>query len=68
MADDPRVKLIEEAFAGFQERDVEGLTYVVEGSFGHEDNVGGAFGPLPAGAASFSSISGADNFFLFTRF
>ncbi len=32
-------------------RDVEGLTYVVEGSFGHQDNVGGAFGPLPAGSA-----------------
>jgi redox-sensitive bicupin YhaK (pirin superfamily) len=31
-------------------RDVEGLTYVVEGLFGHEDNVGGAFGPLPAGS------------------
>jgi hypothetical protein len=31
-------------------RDVEGLTYVVEGEFGHEDNVGGAFGPLPAGS------------------
>jgi quercetin 2,3-dioxygenase len=31
-------------------RDIEGLTYVVEGSFGHEDNVGGPFGPLPAGA------------------
>src|SRR5262245_5747473 len=31
-------------------RDIEGLTYVVEGSFGHEDNVGGAFGPLPAGS------------------
>jgi redox-sensitive bicupin YhaK (pirin superfamily) len=31
-------------------RDVEGLTYVVEGAFGHEDNVGGAFGPLPAGS------------------
>jgi redox-sensitive bicupin YhaK (pirin superfamily) len=31
-------------------RDVEGLTYVVEGRFGHEDNVGGAFGPLPAGS------------------
>jgi redox-sensitive bicupin YhaK (pirin superfamily) len=29
---------------------VEGLTYVVEGTFGHEDNVGGAFGPLPAGS------------------
>jgi redox-sensitive bicupin YhaK (pirin superfamily) len=32
-------------------RDVEGITYVVEGSFGHEDNVGGASGPLPAGSA-----------------
>ena len=31
-------------------RDVEGLTYVVEGSFGHEDNIGGPFGPLPAGS------------------
>jgi quercetin 2,3-dioxygenase len=31
-------------------RDVEGLTYVVEGIFGHQDNVGGPFGPLPAGS------------------
>ena len=31
-------------------RDIEGLTYVVEGSFGHADNVGGAYGPLPAGS------------------
>ena len=31
-------------------RDVEGLTYVVEGLFGHEDDVGGPFGPLPAGS------------------
>ena len=31
-------------------RDVEGLTYVVEGLFGHQDNVGGAHGPLPAGS------------------
>jgi redox-sensitive bicupin YhaK (pirin superfamily) len=31
-------------------QDVEGLTYVVEGSFGHKDNVGGAYGPLPAGS------------------
>ena len=31
-------------------RDVEGLTYVVEGTFGHEDNIGGPFGPLPAGS------------------
>jgi hypothetical protein len=29
---------------------VEGLTYVVEGTFGHQDNVGGPFGPLPAGS------------------
>ena len=32
-------------------RDVEGLTYVVEGLFGHEDNVGGPPGPFPAGSA-----------------
>jgi redox-sensitive bicupin YhaK (pirin superfamily) len=32
-------------------RDIEGITYVVEGSFGHEDDVGGAYGPLPAGSA-----------------
>src|SRR5207244_9581123 len=31
-------------------RDVEGLTYVVDGLFRHEDNVGGAPGPLPAGS------------------
>jgi quercetin 2,3-dioxygenase len=31
-------------------RDIEGLTYVVEGSFRHEDNVGGAPGPLPEGS------------------
>jgi quercetin 2,3-dioxygenase len=31
-------------------RDVEGLTYVVEGTFGHQDNIGGSFGPLPAGS------------------
>ena len=31
-------------------RDVEGLTYVVEGLFGHEDNVGGPPGPLPHGS------------------
>ena len=32
-------------------RDIEGLTYVVEGSFRHQDDVGGAPGPLPAGSA-----------------
>jgi redox-sensitive bicupin YhaK (pirin superfamily) len=31
-------------------KDVEGLTYVVEGSFRHEDSVGGDPGPLPAGS------------------
>ena len=31
-------------------RDVEGITYVVEGLFGHQDSVGGPFGPLPAGS------------------
>lgn len=31
-------------------RDIEGLTYVVEGLFRHQDNVGGAPGPLPAGS------------------
>ena len=31
-------------------RDVEGLTYVVEGLFRHQDDVGGAPGPLPAGS------------------
>ena len=31
-------------------RDIEGLTYVVEGSFGHQDDVGGGYGPLPAGS------------------
>jgi len=31
-------------------RDIEGLTYVVEGSFCHQDDVGGAPGPLPAGS------------------
>ena len=31
-------------------RGIEGLTYVVEGSFRHQDDVGGAPGPLPAGS------------------
>jgi redox-sensitive bicupin YhaK (pirin superfamily) len=31
-------------------RDIEGLTYVVEGSFRHQDDVGGGPGPLPAGS------------------
>jgi quercetin 2,3-dioxygenase len=37
-------------------RDIEGLTYVVEGSFGHEDNVGGTYGPLPAGSVQRMSL------------
>jgi redox-sensitive bicupin YhaK (pirin superfamily) len=31
-------------------RDVEGITYVVEGTFRHQDNVGGPPGPIPAGS------------------
>ncbi len=31
-------------------RDVEGLTYVVEGTFRHQDDVGGPAGMLPAGS------------------
>jgi redox-sensitive bicupin YhaK (pirin superfamily) len=31
-------------------KDIEGLTYVVEGSFRHEDDVGGPPGPLAAGS------------------
>ncbi|MBI3649039.1 MAG: pirin family protein [Actinobacteria bacterium] len=31
-------------------RDVEGLTYVVEGTFRHQDDIGGPPGPLPAGS------------------
>jgi redox-sensitive bicupin YhaK (pirin superfamily) len=43
-------------------KDVEGLTYVVEGSFRHEDSVGGAPGPLPAGAVQRMTLgSGAQH-------
>ncbi|GIV00324.1 MAG: quercetin 2,3-dioxygenase [Actinomycetota bacterium] len=31
-------------------RDVEGITYVVEGTFRHQDDIGGPPGPLPAGS------------------
>lgn len=31
-------------------KDIEGITYVVEGSFGHQDDAGGPYGPLPAGS------------------
>ena len=41
-------------------RNIEGLTYVVEGSFRHQDDVGGAPGPLPAGSVQRMSLgSGA---------
>jgi redox-sensitive bicupin YhaK (pirin superfamily) len=41
-------------------RDIEGLTYVVEGSFRHQDDVGGPPGPLPAGSVQRMSLgSGA---------
>jgi quercetin 2,3-dioxygenase len=43
-------------------RDIEGLTYVVEGTFGHEDNVGGPFGSLPAGSVQRMTLgSGAEH-------
>jgi len=43
-------------------RDIEGLTYVVDGTFGHEDNVGGPFGPLPAGSVQRMTLgSGAEH-------
>jgi redox-sensitive bicupin YhaK (pirin superfamily) len=43
-------------------RDIEGLTYVVEGLFRHEDNVGGPPGPLPAGSVQRMTLgSGADH-------
>jgi redox-sensitive bicupin YhaK (pirin superfamily) len=31
-------------------KDIEGLTYVVEGTFRHADSIGGSPGPLPAGS------------------
>jgi redox-sensitive bicupin YhaK (pirin superfamily) len=39
-------------------RDIEGLTYVVEGTFRHEDDVGGAPGPLPAGSVQRMTLGG----------
>ena len=43
-------------------RDIEGLTYVVEGRFRHEDDVGGAPGPLPAGSVQRMTLgSGAQH-------
>ena len=50
--DDQEPALVHDAWDRYDYLDASsnGLTYVVEGSFGHEDNVGGAFGPLPAGS------------------
>jgi hypothetical protein len=43
-------------------RDIEGLTYVVEGTFRHQDDVGGAPGPLPAGSVQRMTLgSGAQH-------
>ena len=42
-------------------RDIEGLTYVVEGTFRHEDDVGGAPGPLPAGSVQRMTLSPGAN-------
>jgi redox-sensitive bicupin YhaK (pirin superfamily) len=41
-------------------KDIEGITYVVEGTFRHADNLGGEYGPLPAGSVQRMSLgSGA---------
>jgi quercetin 2,3-dioxygenase len=37
-------------------RDIEGLTYVVEGTFRHADNLGGEYRILPAGSAQRMSL------------
>jgi redox-sensitive bicupin YhaK (pirin superfamily) len=37
-------------------RDIEGLTYVVEGTFRHADNLGGTYQILPAGSAQRMSL------------
>jgi redox-sensitive bicupin YhaK (pirin superfamily) len=43
-------------------RDIEGITYVVEGTFGHADGLGGAYGPLPAGSVQRMTLgSGAEH-------
>ena len=42
-------------------RDIEGLTYVVEGTFRHEDDVGGAPGPLPAGSVQRMTLGSGAN-------
>jgi quercetin 2,3-dioxygenase len=42
-------------------RDIEGLTYVVEGTFRHQDDVGGAPGPLPAGSVQRMTLGSGAN-------
>jgi len=42
-------------------RDIEGLTYVVEGSFRHMDDVGGSPGPLPAGSVQRMTLGSGAN-------
>jgi quercetin 2,3-dioxygenase len=42
-------------------RDIEGLTYVVEGSFRHQDDVGGPPGPLPAGSVQRMTLGSGAN-------
>jgi redox-sensitive bicupin YhaK (pirin superfamily) len=42
-------------------RNIEGLTYVVEGLFRHQDDVGGAPGPLPAGSVQRMTLGSGAN-------
>lgn len=42
-------------------RDIEGLTYVVEGTFRHQDDVGGPPGPLPAGSVQRMTLGSGAN-------
>ena len=42
-------------------RDIEGLTYVVEGTFRHVDDLGGAYSLLPAGSAQRMTLGSGAN-------
>jgi redox-sensitive bicupin YhaK (pirin superfamily) len=42
-------------------RDIEGLTYVVGGTFRHQDDVGGPPGPLPAGSVQRMTLGSGAN-------
>ncbi|MEX2420377.1 MAG: pirin family protein [Actinomycetota bacterium] len=42
-------------------RDIEGLTYVVEGNFRHQDDVGGSPGPLSAGSVQRMTLGSGAN-------